>query len=35
MGTDALDGFMRKNIMKFAKEVDRVTKEKMFDIIDA
>jgi hypothetical protein len=26
---------MRKNIMKFAKEVDRVTKEKMFDIIDA
>lgn len=32
--TDKLDKYMRNNITKFAKEVDMVTKEKMFDIID-
>lgn len=33
--TAMLDRYIRTNITKMAKEVDKVTKEKIFDIIDA
>lgn len=33
--SDVLDKYTRANIKKFAKEVDMVTKNKIFDIIDA